>query len=146
MKITKKLYKCWLSNSGEGQRVAEQFINREVYQCASYLIAELATNDKYCDELSELFGNEDNEIFEHWIISEYLATKLEKEGEAICKDFYGLTLWGRGCTGQAISLDSVICDIIASNNLKYLDAGTKAQVYNWAIGEKQLMEAYKIDL
>ncbi len=52
-----------------------------------------------------------NEIYEHWIVSEWLAAKLEERGEVIERDFYGLTIWGRACTGQSILLDGVICSI-----------------------------------
>ena len=51
------------------------------------------------------------EVYEHWIVSDWLATKLEEKGETIERDFHGLTVWGRCCTGQAILLDRVICDI-----------------------------------
>jgi hypothetical protein len=52
-----------------------------------------------------------HEIYEHWIVSDWLARRLEERGEVIERDFYGLTLWGRACTGQAILLDDVICAI-----------------------------------
>ena len=52
-----------------------------------------------------------NEIYEFWIVSEWLASHLEGRGEVIERDFYGLTIWGRACTGQAILLDDVICSI-----------------------------------
>ena len=52
-----------------------------------------------------------HEIYEHWIVSEWLAAQLEQRGEVIERDFYGLTLWGRAATGQAILLDDVICSI-----------------------------------
>lgn len=48
------------------------------------------------------------EVFEHWIISDWLADKLEAKGERIDRDFAGLTVWGRTTTGQAIAMDSVI--------------------------------------
>src|SRR5271168_3073362 len=54
---------------------------------------------------------QNNEIYEHWIVSDWLAGRLEDLGEVIERDFYGLTLWGRACTGQAILLDGVICSI-----------------------------------
>lgn len=53
----------------------------------------------------------EREIFEHWIVSDCLADKLETEGEKIMRDFFGFTIWGRSTTGQAISIDQVICDI-----------------------------------
>jgi DnaJ-domain-containing protein 1 len=52
-----------------------------------------------------------HEIYEHWIVSDWLARRLEERGEVIERDFYGLTLWGRAATGQAILLDDVICAI-----------------------------------
>jgi hypothetical protein len=52
-----------------------------------------------------------NEIYEHWIVSGWLANRLEERGEVIERDFYGLTIWGRAGTGQAILLDYVICSI-----------------------------------
>lgn len=52
------------------------------------------------------------EIFEHWIISAWLARKLAEKGEVI-GEFAGLTIWGRSTTGQAISLDYVIQELAA---------------------------------
>lgn len=46
-----------------------------------------------------------SEIYEHWIVTDFLARKLEEQGEKILWDFMGLTIWGRTCSGQAILLD-----------------------------------------
>jgi len=51
------------------------------------------------------------EALEHWIVSDWLADKLESYGELVTKDFLGLTIWGRTCSGQAILLDWVISQI-----------------------------------
>ena len=52
------------------------------------------------------------EFYEHWIVSSWLADKLEAHGEKVVRDFFGIgAIWGRQCTGQAIALDSVIEDI-----------------------------------
>lgn len=56
------------------------------------------------------------EVYEHWIVSEWLADKLEAEGERIDRDFAGLCIWGRTTTGQAINMDSVIRRICAAAN------------------------------
>lgn len=72
-----------------------------------------------CPKCKEPLPNRDDnfepteydEVYEHWIVSTWLADKLEERGEAIEKDFYGLTIWGRSCTGQAILLDRVIREI-----------------------------------
>lgn len=56
------------------------------------------------------------EIFEHWIVSDWLADKLEAKGEKVDKDFAGLTIWARTTTGQGIASDSVIEAITADLN------------------------------
>ena len=63
----------------------------------------------FCEE-NELEPQQ-TEIYEHWIVSEWLAGRLEERGEVVERDFYGMTVWGRACTGQAILLDDVICSI-----------------------------------
>ena len=57
------------------------------------------------------------EIFEYWIVNDWLGRKLKEYGQ-IVEDFLGFTIWGRCCTGQAILLDSVISHIC--NDLKLL--------------------------
>lgn len=54
------------------------------------------------------------EALEHWLVSNWLADRLAGKGEMVCKDFLGLTIWGRACTGQAIYLDSVVEEIYDS--------------------------------
>lgn len=71
------------------------------------------------EEGIEVFCEERNvepyswEIYEHWIVSDWLADKLAAKGHAVMYDFYGLTIWGRPTTGQAIYCDSVIQGIYA---------------------------------
>jgi len=48
---------------------------------------------------------------EHWIVSDWLANRLEERGEMVLRDFMGLTIWGRTTTGQSVSFDLVICGI-----------------------------------
>jgi len=52
------------------------------------------------------------EIYEHWAVSSWLYHKLEERGERV-GSFGNLKVWGRGATGQAICIDSVIEDIVA---------------------------------
>ena len=52
-----------------------------------------------------------SEALEHWVVSDFLARKLKERGEAVCDDFFNLTIWGRTTSGQAILLDTVIEDI-----------------------------------
>ncbi|RWM29420.1 hypothetical protein [Mesorhizobium sp.] len=55
----------------------------------------------------------DREVFEHWIVSDWLAEKLAAKGEKVDTDFAGMTVWARTTTGQAISIDAVIVEIVA---------------------------------
>jgi hypothetical protein len=48
------------------------------------------------------------EVYEHWIVSDWLAEKLAARGEKVDTDFAGMTVWARTTTGQMISMDSVI--------------------------------------
>lgn len=72
-----------------------------------------------CDNWQDLCESEsidlqsDNyiEAYEHWIVSDWLARKLNNYEELVTLDFLGLTIWGRTCTGQAICLDHVIQQI-----------------------------------
>lgn len=52
------------------------------------------------------------EVFEHWIVSDWLAEK----GEKVDKDFAGMTVWARTTTGQGIAADSVIEQICEELN------------------------------
>jgi len=70
-------------------------------------------DDDECREIGEAAGLEPytREAYEHWIVSDWLADKLEGKGEMIARDLHGLTIWGRTTTGQAIYMDGVICEI-----------------------------------
>lgn len=56
------------------------------------------------------------EVYEHWIVSDWLADELAACGEKVDKDFDGMTVWARTTTGQAIYLDAVIERICAALN------------------------------
>ena len=63
----------------------------------------------FCNE----FGIEpyQREALEHWVVSDWLADRLEEHGEMIDRDVHSLTVWGRTTSGQVILMDRVICDI-----------------------------------
>ena len=56
----------------------------------------------------------EREVFEHWIVSEWLGRRLVERGEKVDFDFCNLTIWARTTTGQAISMDGVIREIYKS--------------------------------
>ena len=66
---------------------------------------------EYCDDVGAF--PESREVYEHWIITDWLATKLEMEHELVIRDFHGLIIWGRTTTGQPMSMDGVIQRIAA---------------------------------
>jgi hypothetical protein len=69
--------------------------------------------EEQIDELSltiDTLRDEPQEIYEWWVVSNWLAEKLEEKGEPILKNEYGIW-WGRTCTGQAIYIDDVILEI-----------------------------------
>ena len=65
-----------------------------------------AIDDLKADQLPQ-------EIFEWWVVSDFLAGRLEANDEPILKSDFG-TWWGRTCNGQAILLDGVIEKIFDS--------------------------------
>jgi len=57
-------------------------------------------------------GEDRQEIFEWWFVSQWLYEQLREADEPVIDSEYGY-LWGRTCSGQAISLDGVIERIYA---------------------------------
>ncbi len=78
------------------------------------------------DDAREFCSDQDissyeREALEHWVVSDWLARKLEAKGEMVLQDFCGLTIWGRTTTGQGIYIDDVINEIYAelmANDIK----------------------------
>lgn len=72
--------------------------------------------DEYEDaqELCEDQGIDphEREVFEHWSVSSWLASQLEKHGEKVARDWYGHNVWARTTTGQSISIDTVIENVV----------------------------------
>ncbi len=93
----------------------ERLVNREVLCNVSFLVEELIGQEKYFEDLIELIGEEDDEgnmaeVFEYWAVTSWFGEKLKAHGELVA-DFFGLVIWGRQTTGQAIYADAVIDDI-----------------------------------
>lgn len=81
--------------------------------CATYVTAEAVCNCKNIEP-------HEREIFEHWIVTDWLAGKLEDKGERIDRDFAGLCVWGRTTTGQGIAMDSIVQEIHREACASYL--------------------------
>lgn len=101
-----------------------QFVSREVVFCQSSLVDMLISSGKLVskgfdyENVTNLFNPDEEasdeqqaqEIYEWWLVSDWLLEKLEKKGQPVLKTDYG-SWWGRTTTGQAILLDGVIEDI-----------------------------------
>lgn len=53
-----------------------------------------------------------SEIYQHWIVSDWLGEKLKAQGEVV-EEYMGFTIWGRATYGQAIDMEWVIQQIAA---------------------------------
>ena len=96
------------------QKIAED-AGSEVWQRGKGDDAEFANGAEdacYADNLEPYA----REVFEHWIVSDWLADRLAEKGEKVDKDFAGMTIWARTTTGQAIYADSVIEEITKELN------------------------------
>jgi hypothetical protein len=62
------------------------------------------------EKLEDLQSDGEREILEHWIVDEGFGERLREHGEKVV-ELFGLTIWGRTCSGQAILLDGVIHEI-----------------------------------
>lgn len=75
-----------------------------------YIAANCTDWPQFCQENDIDTDDFRNEVYEHWIVSDWLARKLKDRGY-VTGELCGLTIWGRTCTGQAIYLDCVIQEI-----------------------------------
>lgn len=53
---------------------------------------------------------EPNEVYEWWLVTDYLAEQLDAIGEPLIRNGYG-NWWGRTCTGQSMMLDGTLQQI-----------------------------------
>ena len=87
-----------------------------------------STNLDMCPECEkaghiEELDSQPQEIFEWWIVTEYLYRKLKEKEEPVLEwgnNYY----WGRTCSGQAILLDHVISEIC--EEMEILDGQTNS--------------------
>lgn len=86
----------------------------------------------FCRWCKEYFDHEPEsepqEIFEWWIVTEFLYDKLKAKGHPVLEwgnNYY----WGRCTTGQAIMLDGVISEICSEMEI------LEGQKYSWAEGK-----------
>lgn len=76
----------------------------------TYIIDHVTDWQEFCLDNYVCTDDFRNEVYEHWLVSNWLSRKLKEKGETT-GELCGLTIWGRGCTGQSICLDHVIQEI-----------------------------------
>lgn len=76
------------------------------------------------DEYENL-DTEPDEIYEWWIVTPWFGEKLKDAGEVVLER-YGGWIWGRCCSGQAISLDNVISEICCGMEI------LEGQSFDWS--------------
>lgn len=110
----------------------ENFYTKECSECGGTLeemsdedieAKELLQGAHQCADCGFTFGEEaaqdlerETEVYEWYAISDWLARKLKDRNEVIIQNGLG-TWWGRGATGQAIAMDSVIEKIWTEANI-----------------------------
>jgi len=94
------------SDNGHTRDTAEDFYNdylEAIDQSFDGTIEQLES------EVEDLESEQDQpiEALEHWIVSSWLARKLEEHGQMVM-DFNDLNIWGRTTSGQAIVMDYIM--------------------------------------
>ena len=106
--------------------VHERELDRVVGEVVLYNVGPLVGDmigGKWDDELESILYKVDEsfeedgaeptymEALEFWLVQDWFADALEKEGELV-GEVAGLRIWGRTTSGQAISMDYVVQDIL----------------------------------
>ena len=121
--IENPMQSAYISIFGESYEIADESeldewkskqedINDELLNCEK--ISEF-TYEKYTEQIQEAYDEaleqiqEYKEIFEYWICSPWLISKLSERNEAVIPHEQ---IWCRCTTGQSISIDGVIREII----------------------------------
>ena len=95
--------------------VDSQFLNFHIHRLQTNLVEAcfehgIFTVEEICNRAA--LRKHNREIYEWWLISDWLADRLRKHGEAVLCHAYGVW-WGRTVTGQRIAMDTVIQTIAA---------------------------------
>ena len=109
----------------EYERELDSVVGDVVVCNVSHLVTDLLNTDCYGDDedLINVTYKIDNdysddggepqmvEALEHWIVLAGFGEELRKKGEMVA-EFKGILIWGRQTSGQAISMDYVVQDIL----------------------------------
>lgn len=80
-------------------------IRERVYK----LVTDQEAYEWVCNEFSLDYDYDD--VYEHWAVDRWFAQELQSRGHLVF-EFSNFLVWGRQTTGQSISLDGVVRDIV----------------------------------
>lgn len=89
---------------------AKRIEDLHVFYGQNEVVEELIRAGKIDEEYMYPFVDTDDEVFEWWLVSPYLAGELKEQGEVVI-DALGCHWWGRTTSGQAVYMDGVIQQI-----------------------------------
>lgn len=111
----------------ELERIAERILEQDILACQSSLVdsllAEGGREGWSVEDIENIWAAhvedtkveeepEPREIFEWWLVTAWLAEKLQAIGQPILENDFG-SWWGRTCTGQSILLDGTLQRVAA---------------------------------
>ena len=73
------------------------------------------TPEAACSDAWQDYGDTPEDYIEamqHWIISDWLAEKIQQVGGMAAIDICGLAIWGRSECGQALDIDSTLKAVV----------------------------------
>tara|TARA_R100001443_G_scaffold104653_1_gene113378 strand:- start:116 stop:466 length:351 start_codon:yes stop_codon:yes gene_type:complete len=95
--------------------IIERIVEHDILICissvVSYSFNEEAKEQITMNEYETL--DEDDEVFEYWIVTNWMARKLINHNECVT-EIDNINVWSRTCTGQSIALDGVILEIAST--------------------------------
>ena len=89
---------------------AKRIADLHVFYGQNEVVEELIRAGIFDEVYMDPFVDTDDEVFEWWLVSPYLAQELKQQGEVII-DALGCHWWGRQSSGQAIYMDAAIQEI-----------------------------------
>ena len=104
-----------MSETIDIQRKAKRLVLNEVAQCWSYaheeMMNKIESYQKAVWEALEVMAlDQDDEIYEIWIVSPWMARQLGEHSQITGK-WNDVSFWGRMTTGQAIYMDYIVQQI-----------------------------------
>lgn len=113
-----------LRNKDKAAKLLGDFVNPD-FTAADTFDSDSEAAQGFCE--SNNIDPDEREVYEHYAISEWMASKLSERGEATA-EVANLTIWGRCTTGQMVCMDGIINQIFREECGFQLDEVIKADL------------------